>query len=103
MAIAITPDGKTVYVADDRKNLIHNAPGLVTPIATATNTAGKSIKVGLDPLAIAVTPDGKTVYVVCAGTETVIPIATATNTAGKPIKVGGSPTAIAFGPGSARD
>ena len=32
-AIAITPDGKTVYVADWRADT-------VTPITTATNTAG---------------------------------------------------------------
>src|SRR5258708_14585024 len=30
----------------------------VTPIRTATNTPGKAIRVGNDPLAIAVTPDG---------------------------------------------
>ena len=37
--IAITPDGKTAYVAN-------TAAGTVIPIATATNTAGKPIKVG---------------------------------------------------------
>ena len=35
----------------------------MTPITTATNTAGKPIKVGKRPQTIVVTPDGKTVYV----------------------------------------
>ena len=49
MPIAITPNGKTAYVA--------NAPSdTVTPISTATNTALKAIKVGTDPVAIAITP-----------------------------------------------
>ena len=43
-AIAITPNGKTAYVANDDAT-----PGTVTPIRTATNTAGKAIKVGKRP------------------------------------------------------
>ena len=38
-AIAVTPDGVTVYVANF-------GSGTVEPIATATNTAGQPIKVG---------------------------------------------------------
>jgi YVTN family beta-propeller protein len=41
-AIVITPDGKTVYVA----NFLS---GTVTPITTATNIAGPAIPVGSDP------------------------------------------------------
>jgi YVTN family beta-propeller protein len=47
--MAITPDGKTVYVADQ----IH---GTVIPIQTATNTALPPVKVGHGPVAIAITP-----------------------------------------------
>ena len=36
----------------------------MTPIRTATNKAGKAIKVGGRPVAIAITPNGKTAYVV---------------------------------------
>jgi YVTN family beta-propeller protein len=43
-AIAITPDGKTAYVANVDSDT-------VTPIATGTNTAGKAIKVGYYPCA----------------------------------------------------
>ena len=60
----------------------------MTPIATATNTAGPPITVGNDPDDIAITPDGKTAYVANSGSGTVTPIATATNTAGPPITVG---------------
>ena len=45
----------------------------MTPIATATNTAGKPIKVGAVPQAIAMTPDGKTAYVI-SGDGTATPI-----------------------------
>jgi YVTN family beta-propeller protein len=45
--------------------------GTVTPIATATNTAGTPITTGSNPVAIAITPDGKTAYVVNDGSGTV--------------------------------
>ena len=86
-----------VYVV----NLNPNNPysGTVTPIATATNTAGPPIPVGADPNAIAITPDGKTAYVPTPiGAGTVTPIATATNTAGPPITTGAEPNAIAITP-----
>jgi YVTN family beta-propeller protein len=70
----------------------------VTPITTATNTAGPPIAVGIDPEFIVITPDGKTVYVANGGSDTVTPITTATNTAGPPIAVGSLPDAIAITP-----
>jgi YVTN family beta-propeller protein len=48
-AIAITPDGKTAYVANEKS-------GTVTPVDTATNTARAAIKVGAGPDAIAIAP-----------------------------------------------
>jgi DNA-binding beta-propeller fold protein YncE len=74
----ITPDGKTLYAANPE-----GPPGAVTPISTATNTAGKSIRIGAS-LYIALTPDGKTLY--AAALHKVVPISTATNTPGKPIR-----------------
>ena len=73
----------TAYVVSGRIGV----PGLVTPVRTASNTAGPPIPV---PLAqsIAITPDGKTVYVPNAANPAVTPIRTATNTAGPPIPVG---------------
>jgi hyaluronoglucosaminidase len=48
-AIAITPDGKTVYVANWDA-------GTVTLISTATNKPGPAIRTGKTPFAIAITP-----------------------------------------------
>jgi YVTN family beta-propeller protein len=91
--MVITPNGRTLYVGDSNS-------GSVTPVHTATGTAGRPIRTGAVPLvvAMAVTPDGKTVYVVNEGPGTVTPINTATNTAGKNIKVGVDPIAIVITP-----
>jgi YVTN family beta-propeller protein len=92
--MAITPNGKTLYVGDWDS-------GTVTPISTATNTAGKPIETGANPFAVAmaVTPNGKTVYVVNNQPYgTVTPINTATSTAGANIKVGVTPGPIAISP-----
>ena len=67
IAIAITPDGKTVYVANVYSDT-------VTPITTATNTPGKPIKVGKAPCRIAITPNGQTAYVANYESDTVTPI-----------------------------
>ena len=52
-ALAITPNGKRVYVAHNPADLSGHT---VTPISTATNKAGKDINVGLAPVFIAITP-----------------------------------------------
>jgi hyaluronoglucosaminidase len=49
VAISITPNGQTVYVANSTSDT-------VTPISTATDKAGTAIPVGLDPTSIAITP-----------------------------------------------
>lgn len=120
VAIAITPDGKTVYVA--KTDHANGDRGTVTPIDTATNTPGEPIDVGVRPCAIVITPDGKTAYVVNQSRPqpppwhsyeaekrglpqpqrdprgTVTPIDTATNAPGEPIDVGNRPHAIAITP-----
>jgi YVTN family beta-propeller protein len=70
----------------------------VTPIDTATNTAGTAIAVGSNPAAVAITPDGKTAYVANDSSGSVTPIDTATNTAGTAIAVGSGPSAVAITP-----
>jgi YVTN family beta-propeller protein len=90
-AIAITPDGRTAYVAN-------SGSGTVTPISTATGAASPAITVGADPQAIAITPDGRTAYVLNSGSDTVTPIAVATGAAGPPIRVGAYPRAMALTP-----
>jgi YVTN family beta-propeller protein len=97
VAASITSPGPaspvTAFVVNEQSNT-------VTPIATATNTAGPPITVGKTPVAIAITPDGTTAYVADLGSDTVTPISTATNTAGPPITVGTDPIAIAITPAS---
>jgi YVTN family beta-propeller protein len=83
--------------------IVNNGSDTVTPIRTATKTAGKAIKVGSEPDAIAITPNGKTAYVANGGdamrtSDTVTPIRTATGKAGKAINVGTGPDAIAITP-----
>jgi YVTN family beta-propeller protein len=73
-AVATTPDGKSVYVA----NFVSNT---VSVIATASNTVVATITVGSGPTGVAITPDGKHVYVTTnEGSGTVSVIATASNT-----------------------
>jgi YVTN family beta-propeller protein len=90
--IAITPDGKTAYVAS------FSSSGTVTPIEVAANKAGTPITLGKQLSGIAITPDGKTVYVTNSGGSTVTPIEVATNKAGTPITVGKQPNGIAITP-----
>jgi hypothetical protein len=72
----------TVYVSYPGKYHFSEA---LARISTATNTAGKPIRIGtLGGLAF--TPDGKTAYVE-GHTGAIIPISTATNTPGQPIPV----------------
>jgi YVTN family beta-propeller protein len=54
LAIAITPDGKTVYVANTHTG--GPGPSTVTPIDTAGHTAGPPIQVGDRPYGIAILP-----------------------------------------------
>jgi DNA-binding beta-propeller fold protein YncE len=100
VAMAMTPDGNTFYVAAGTSEQD------VVPISTATNTPGKPINVAGFAFDIAVTPDGQTAYVAsrprcplfaggrilttCPGPGEVTPISTATNTPGTPVKVTGS-------------
>ena len=98
ISIAITPDGRTVYVA--------NSNGFVVPISTAANTAGTPIRVGSPGAdygddSLAVTPDGKTVYVADAS-GAIIPISTATGRKGNPFEVSGTPEGIAITPSGAK-
>ena len=83
--------------------VINNNSNSVTPIDTATNTAGAPIALGGSPIAVAITPDGKTAFVTTQAnsdpsTGSVTPIDTATNTPGTPIPIGTEPAAVAISP-----
>lgn len=93
-AIAISPDGRTAYVANFGSDN-------VTPIDVATDTAaapGAWISVGSEPDAVAITPDGTTLLVANAGDGTVSVIATSTDQVVDTITLGGSPSGIAITP-----
>jgi len=96
-AIAISPDGKTAYVADTMN-------GTVIPIDLATKAAGTPISVGSAssfPLSIAITPNGATAYVVNAQDGSVVPIDLSTATAGTPITIGTNALYVAIAPSGA--
>jgi YVTN family beta-propeller protein len=79
--VAVTPDGKFVYVADA-------LTGDVSAIATATNTVTATIVVESGfPNHIALTPDGKFVYVSHLEDKTVSVIDTTTNTVTATVRV----------------
>ena len=79
--IAFTPDGTRALVANF-------ADGTVTPIDTATDTAGAPFAVGVNPDQIAITPDGSRAYVTDNGANAVYPITLPALTVGAPITVG---------------
>jgi hyaluronoglucosaminidase len=99
-AIVVTPDGKTIYVIGQPLTPPRVSPSPqdqrieVTPIATATNRAGKPIIVGRGNVFIrtpvAMTPDGQTLYIPDSTPNGVIPFSTITNTPGRLIRFGGA-------------
>lgn len=99
VGIAITPDGKTLYVANDDA-------GEVSVIDTLTNQKVMiNISVGSHPFGVAITPDGKKVYVTHDGTasgdpanDTISVINTSTNKVEATIKLdsGSNPHGIAI-------
>jgi YVTN family beta-propeller protein len=102
-AIAITPDGKHVYVP-----YLPNVDTLqlyVAVIDTGTNTVVQSVLGSPGPSGpianqLVVTPDGKYVYVP-AGSNDVAVIATDSNTIIKTVEVGSTPIGIAVTPDGA--
>lgn len=63
-ALAITPNGRTLYAAALGKGGDDNTDAhTVTPVATASGQAGKPIHVGGVPIALAVTPDDGVLYI----------------------------------------
>ncbi len=81
--VAVTPDGKNVYVTNTRDNN-------VSVIDTATNTVIANVSVGNGPEGVAVTSDGKKVYVANYWDNTISVIDTATKTVTETVPVGSS-------------
>jgi YVTN family beta-propeller protein len=92
IAVAVTRDGRHVYVAIPSQNIVQ-------VINTVTNQLVDFVTVGKFPNDVAVTPDGSHVYVANAGANTVTVIATTTNkVVGKPVPVGVEPEAVGIMP-----
>jgi hyaluronoglucosaminidase len=93
VALALTPDGRTLFVAD---------ANAVVPLNLATGKLGTPIRVGDAPCALAVTPDGRTLYAANLGLSTarrtVTPVDLATGKPAAAIKVGRDPQALAVTP-----
>jgi len=102
-AIAMAPDGKTVY-AGSTIGKYPASSSVIVPVITSTDKASKPIKVGRPSpdagvSSLAVTPSGKKVYV--AADTAVYPVDTRTREAGRPIRVaprGYIPTVLAISP-----
>jgi YVTN family beta-propeller protein len=86
--IAVTPNGKYIYVSNQGSNS-------VSVLDTASNTNVKTVLVGTSPAGVAVTPDGAHVYVSNQGSNSVSVIDTASNTVVATITVT-APTAISI-------
>lgn len=90
VAIAITPDGSTAYIADYGSSQI-------VPVVLATGRPGPPITLTDHPNAIAITPDGKTAYVI-ADNGRVWPITLATGHVGTPTRIPANSDALAILP-----
>lgn len=91
--VAITPDGKTAYVAA--------APSAVIPVDTATGAAGTPISVANAPRRIAISPDGATAWVALTESRQLQPVDLATGTAGEPVVLASRPRDLAIAPDGA--
>ncbi len=89
--IAITPDGKTVWVSSSEN-------GTVTPVSASSGSAGKPIAVGAFPTALAVTPNGGTLWVASSGDHELVPVDLATDKVGSKVRLAGPPDDLAITP-----
>lgn len=78
-AIAITPDGRRLYVAENNfQPDFGRAPGWVFVIDTNTLKVVNAIRI-LYPMALTVSPDGQQLYVLGGNTDTLYTVSTLTN------------------------
>jgi YVTN family beta-propeller protein len=99
-AIAISPDGSTVYVS--YSNPLHEQdPTGIQVIDTASGMIVNSIYVPDAPVSATVSPDGQWLYVAQNGSTSVAVIDTSTQTITNNIQVGLMPLDVAFTPDGA--
>jgi YVTN family beta-propeller protein len=94
-ALAIAPDGSTVFVMDSR---LHGV--ISVDVATHAASAPIVVAAGEETLAaMAMSPDGHTLYVADRSSATIVPVDVATRSAAAPIHLGDwAITAIAVSP-----
>jgi YVTN family beta-propeller protein len=93
-AVAISPDGRRVYVPNAGSGAM--AGNTVSVIDTATNTVIATVLVGFGPSGVAITPDGGHVYVANGAADSVSVIDTVTNTVTATVPVGREPSGVAI-------
>lgn len=92
--IAFAPDGTKAYI-------LNAADSTITPIDTATFTAGPPFSAGVSiPIFVAVTPDGQSIVTAGAASNTLAVISTANTADVKTVPVGSSPQGVAVLPDS---
>ena len=92
---AITPDGRTLYVANEDA-------GVASVVDIGSGAIVKSLPVGEEPEGVAIRPDGGVVYVTSESKSTVYVIDTSKQEIVTSFKVGRRPRAIAFLPDGSR-
>jgi DNA-binding beta-propeller fold protein YncE len=105
-ALAISPDGKTLFVVGDPDPGLGATEDTVTVISTPTGRVVKTVSLGVHPgnsyWSILLNPDGRGAYILGDGSASVpgvaIPFNTATLSAGKAITVGDNGGDLAFAP-----
>jgi predicted alpha-1,2-mannosidase len=88
--IAISPDGRTLWISQHGKND-------VVPVDVRSLRAGTPVALP-SPGRLAIAPDGSTAYVLSSDLGTVTPVDLSTRRARTPIAVGVSPSALAIAP-----
>jgi DNA-binding beta-propeller fold protein YncE len=68
-AMALSPDGHTLYTAVPGSDDGSGRGAAVVPVNLRTGAAGRAISVGWQPASLAVTPDGRTLYAAVDGMD----------------------------------
>jgi gliding motility-associated-like protein len=92
-ALALSPDGTTLYVANSQDNTI-------TVINTSTDAVIATIPVGNSPDVVLVSPDGSTIYVANKTSGTISVISAASNAVTAAIQGLANPSGLYFGLGN---
>jgi YVTN family beta-propeller protein len=95
LSVAVSPDGKTLYVSD-------RTSGCVTVLDATTNKKISDVQIGGEPNGLCLSPDGKVLYVARRKANSIALIDTAKATVAGHIRVGPWPVAVALAPKSNR-